>query len=401
MTRGSDFTFTNLGQITQRRVAYDTDNMPTQVWAQQSGVTTYFSYDGDGDRVKKTTSGGATTYYVGDHYEVKNDEALKYIFAGNLRLIMIKGNSTFYYHKDHLNSTSVMTDNSGTVVETAQYEPFGATRDHTGQDMSGYKFTDQELDNETNLYNYDARLYDPVIGRFITADKIVPDWYDPQNLNTYAYCKNNPLIYIDPNGHEPVKSQVTTLNKFIGQLNKIEGNLNFKDTLNKLGKYPFGGTPASNPLSKYRYIYTKQMGWLDMTHVLGVAFELNKKLESLSSSEFLQTLTKQHYNAYQYARFELWNKTVSIEEGQAKSGVIQSAWSYEDAPSNLVGLEFYFDSSFNKKLSSQLETYLNDLEATDPKNAPNWKNVPKKEVIGRPPTATNKSFDPMYTLDEE
>jgi len=199
MTRGPDFT--NLGQIAQRRAAYDTDNMPTQVWAQQSGVTTYFSYDGDGDRVKKTTPGGATTYYVGDHYEVKNDESLKYLFAGNLRLIMIKGTNTFYFHKDHLGSTSVMTNNSGGVEETTQYEPFGSTREHTGTDMSGYKFTDQELDNETNLYNYDARLYDPVIGRFGTADSIIQNTYDPQKLNPYSYCRNNPLIYTDPTGH--------------------------------------------------------------------------------------------------------------------------------------------------------------------------------------------------------
>ncbi len=61
MTQGPDLTNPT---VTQRRVAYDTDNMPTQVWAPQSGVTTYFSYDGDGDRVKKTTTGGATVYYV-------------------------------------------------------------------------------------------------------------------------------------------------------------------------------------------------------------------------------------------------------------------------------------------------------------------------------------------------
>jgi hypothetical protein len=51
------------------------------------------------------------------------------------------------------------------------------------------------------LYNYDARLYDPVVGRFISADSVVPNVYDPQSLNRYAYCVNNPLIYTDPSGH--------------------------------------------------------------------------------------------------------------------------------------------------------------------------------------------------------
>lgn len=62
-------------------------------------------------------------------------------------------------------------------------------------------FTDQELDPETGLYNYVARLYDPVIGRFISPDPIVPDPFDPQTLNRYSYCRNNPLIYVDPTGN--------------------------------------------------------------------------------------------------------------------------------------------------------------------------------------------------------
>lgn len=62
-------------------------------------------------------------------------------------------------------------------------------------------YTDQELDKESGLYNYDARLYDPIVGRFISADSVVSDLYDPQSLNRYAYCVNNPLIYTDPSGH--------------------------------------------------------------------------------------------------------------------------------------------------------------------------------------------------------
>ncbi len=61
--------------------------------------------------------------------------------------------------------------------------------------------TDQEFDAENGLYNYDARMYDPIIGRFITPDSIVPDQYNPQSLNRYSYCLNNPLIYTDPTGH--------------------------------------------------------------------------------------------------------------------------------------------------------------------------------------------------------
>ena len=62
-------------------------------------------------------------------------------------------------------------------------------------------YTDQELDSENGLYNYNARLYDPFIGRFISPDIIVPQPYNPQSLNRYSYCLNNPLIYNDPSGH--------------------------------------------------------------------------------------------------------------------------------------------------------------------------------------------------------
>ncbi|MCK5768584.1 MAG: RHS repeat-associated core domain-containing protein [Candidatus Atribacteria bacterium] len=96
-----------------------------------------------------------------------------------------------------------MSDDTGIGnIEKTEYMPFGSMRDHSGTSITNYKFTDQELDPETGLYNYKARLYDPNIGRFITPDSIIPDPYDPQSLNRYSYCRNNPLIYVDPSGHE-------------------------------------------------------------------------------------------------------------------------------------------------------------------------------------------------------
>ena len=61
-------------------------------------------------------------------------------------------------------------------------------------------YTDQELDSENGLYNYDARLYDPIIAKFLSIDPKIKDIYDPQSINPYAYCRNNPLIYTDPDG---------------------------------------------------------------------------------------------------------------------------------------------------------------------------------------------------------
>jgi RHS repeat-associated protein len=192
--------FTNATNPLNRAITYDSDNMPTRI-VHANGTTVDFTYDGTDKRSKKAVSGGKTVLYLGDHYEVENGVAIKYIFGGNLRLAMIKGSLTYYYHKDHLGSTAAVTDETGQTKEGTTYEPFGSTRAHEGTDTSAYKFTDQELDNETNLYNYDARLYDPVLGMFVTPDSIVPDSFDPQSLNRYSYCRNNPLIYVDPSGH--------------------------------------------------------------------------------------------------------------------------------------------------------------------------------------------------------
>lgn len=68
---------------------------------------------------------------------------------------------------------------------------------------TGARFTNQRLDDTLNLYNYNARYYDHWIGRFITADTIVPSPERPQSFNRLAYVYNNPVKFIDPNGHMP------------------------------------------------------------------------------------------------------------------------------------------------------------------------------------------------------
>ncbi len=202
MQSGPDLTDIN-GIADRSSITCNADNMPKTI-VHSTGGTVNLIYDGEGNRAKKTGN-NYTTYYIGEHYEITDAGSTKYIFAGNLRLAKISQEGILYFHKDHLNSSTVMSDSTGIgSVETTEYMPFGSMRDHSGISASNYKFTDQELDPETGLYNYKARLYDPNIGRFITPDSIIPDPYDPQSLNRYSYCRNNPLIYVDPNGHMDV-----------------------------------------------------------------------------------------------------------------------------------------------------------------------------------------------------
>jgi RHS repeat-associated protein len=93
-----------------------------------------------------------------------------------------------------------MTDSAGVQIDTTvKYLPFGGARASVNIPTDKL-FTGQRLDS-TGLYYYNARYYDPTIGRFISADTMISDPTDPQCFNRYAYCLNNPLKYIDSSGH--------------------------------------------------------------------------------------------------------------------------------------------------------------------------------------------------------
>jgi RHS repeat-associated protein len=113
-----------------------------------------------------------------------------------------KGAVLSYVMQDHLGSTSVTADSSGDSTSVIRYFPYGSTIFNTGTLPTDKKFTGQRLD-ATGLYYYGARYYDPQIGRFISPDMLIPNAADPQFLNKYSYCLNNPLSDNDPSGHFP------------------------------------------------------------------------------------------------------------------------------------------------------------------------------------------------------
>lgn len=197
---GMEIWFTN-----NRLITYNADNMPLSITThvgQPNQATTSFVYDGNNKRVKKIAP-GYTRLYIDKLYECVDGNCGKFIFAGNMRIAGIFGGATYYYQPDHQGSTSSITDTNGEWVESIAYYPFGETRQ---EDLAGpltmtHKYTGQELDDETGLYNYGARLYDPAVGRFLTPDSIVPDYRNPQSLNRYSYTLNTPLRYNDPTGH--------------------------------------------------------------------------------------------------------------------------------------------------------------------------------------------------------
>jgi len=89
---------------------------------------------------------------------------------------------------------------SSFCLPTRHY-PFGGERWSSGGDLSDFDFTGQRLDGGFGLHDYNARYYDSLIGRFISADTVVPDFKNPQDLNRYSYVRNSPLNFVDPTGH--------------------------------------------------------------------------------------------------------------------------------------------------------------------------------------------------------
>lgn len=110
---------------------------------------------------------------------------------------------TYYLLTDHLGSVDVVLDDQGKVVERRDFLPYGSERlsdPVTASTETDHKFTGKELDDETGLYYYGARYYDPLIGRFVSMDPVSGDPKNPQSLNKYSYVQNNPVKYVDPTG---------------------------------------------------------------------------------------------------------------------------------------------------------------------------------------------------------
>uniref|UniRef100_UPI0032B2DA7D RHS repeat domain-containing protein n=1 Tax=uncultured Sulfurimonas sp. TaxID=291845 RepID=UPI0032B2DA7D len=183
--------------------------------------TINFSYDTNHNRYKKSTD-KYTSYYIDKSYEKKinkdNSEEDKYFIYVDSKVMSIytsslNETSTKYLHYDSLNSVDTITNNQGVVESRMAYKPFG---EKLNLDKDGKKtqtppktkrgYTGHEHIEETHFINMNARLYDPTIARFLSADSIIPYMYDTQSFNRYSYVRNNPLKYIDPSGHWGISS---------------------------------------------------------------------------------------------------------------------------------------------------------------------------------------------------
>jgi RHS repeat-associated protein len=167
----------------------------------------FFTNDGNpqrtgaGGKQVKGTVNGVTTYYVGAYYQKEGTVVTKYYYAGAERVAMRQGGVLYYIFGDHLGSTAVVKNTQGGKTEL-RYTAWGTTRYEYGSTPTERRYTGQREVDDIGLYFYNARWYDPALGRFIQADSIVPGAGNPQAWDRYAYANNNPLNYTDPGGHK-------------------------------------------------------------------------------------------------------------------------------------------------------------------------------------------------------
>jgi len=131
-------------------------------------VTASYAYDADGRRVKQTL-GSAVTNYLWDEASPYGDVVLetdgsnntlaRYILAGAELISQTRGATTNYYLQDGQNSTRALTNSSGAITDTYAYTAFGESYAQTGTTTNSYRYTGQQFDSATGLYNLRARYY--------------------------------------------------------------------------------------------------------------------------------------------------------------------------------------------------------------------------------------------------
>lgn len=195
--------------------------------------TTKFFYAPNRTRYKKILNGD-TIYYIGKQFEQEKVGTTirykNYIYAGGeVVAINIEEDdgsmltpSVRYLHKDSLGSVDTITDESGVVIQRLTYKPFGervvtSWKDETTGLLPLTKrgYTGHEHIKEHGLINMNARLYDPTIGRFLSADTMIPSPYDTQSYTRYSYVKNNPMIYTDPTGHWSLGGIIKRIKRYV------------------------------------------------------------------------------------------------------------------------------------------------------------------------------------------
>ena len=180
----------------------------------------HYVYDGDSNRVLA-------------EYDAQGTAVVTYTWMGDrLHSVTRPGAGTLYPLFDGLGSVTGFMDSQGAIIARYQYDAWGTYRLHEQSlpDLDSHGFTGYRWEPNLDLYQANARFYDPEVGRFTSQDTYLGEINDPPSLHRYFYANDNPLRYVDPTGHAGSDAQarhfarppeerlrITTTEKLIGE----------------------------------------------------------------------------------------------------------------------------------------------------------------------------------------
>ena len=229
-----------------RTVVYNLLDRPQKITLSGGKVIDY-KYAADGTKLQeKTTSGGTvkTVDYVGDC--IYEDGILKKILLDGAYASLSGSQVSYHFFlRDHLGSIRVVASEAGAVEQVNHYYPYGSRFSAGGGD-NRFLYTGKELNPDSALYDFHARLMSPATGRFVTLD---PDAEKYRSVSPYAYCAGNPVNLVDADGKVIVRLASAVLSAaidYVGQVafNIIDdgfsleafGNVDFVDTAIAFGE---------------------------------------------------------------------------------------------------------------------------------------------------------------------
>lgn len=225
-TLNATYSYDDNGNMTsdgRRTLTWTSYNMPLTII--QGTTNLSFAYNGEHERIKQAVLGSQTTYYLNDDTSGAMVEKVvdgsttqwnDYLTVGDKMVgvrhtLSDQSTRLRYFVADHLGSISVITNELSQAVERLSFDPWGKRRFDAGwtDDPMGSivgltttrGFTGHEHLDKVGLVHMNARVYDPTIGRFLSADPTIQDPLDSQTLNRYHYARNNPLAFVDPSGY--------------------------------------------------------------------------------------------------------------------------------------------------------------------------------------------------------
>ena len=223
-------------------------------------------------------------------------QASKHIYSNGMQQLE---RDVFYYHSDHLGSTSYITDRNGNATQFVCYKPYGEALvdEHATSFEQPWKFNGKELNAETGLYYYGARYYEPTLALWYGVDALAEKY---PSIGGYVYCVGNPVKLVDPDGRK-IKASKNNSQEYNATIKLIykylaEHDVNTLRILNKLDIVVV--IKETNSVNKYnsktRTIYwNRNMKFLTdqgkvMSAALCLVHEAEHALQSITNPEQYQ-----------------------------------------------------------------------------------------------------------------